>query len=434
MTHRTFAARLDSMPGSRTDRLFMAVFVAIGSVYLIQTATSLRLDTDSVHYFLSAISIADRTPTLAAAYPLGYPTILAWLDMIGLGSPKWIVALNCMFLGLGMAAVWWMAQDRPRIVKQVTLLMTLLSFPVIRTVAMPQPEAAYFGLSLLAIAAMSRITASFSRTNFLLLLFAAVLTAAALTLKIVALALIPALVAAAIMLAGTLRGRTYARGAMLTLFGVGLAAALLGTVVAWENGTISRYITESLAEMSGNPVRHVWQRLEMTLRGVGELAVNLPITKFRWLWPVLPFVGLPVAGFLIWSWRRMQWKAPVLTYVFVYAAVLAVWPYYAPRLWMPIVPLIVLHAVTAVYSFKEKRLVRILARAYLVWFAIAGAVALAFTTRVSLSGGNFLAVYGSNGGFAARTHTDSLHDARVRMIVRRFDAGNPVWRALPETP
>jgi Na+/H+-dicarboxylate symporter len=146
----------------------------------------------------------------------------------------------------------------------------------------------------------------------------------------------------------------------------------------------------------------------------------------------MPWVGLLAAAMFLVGFRRMAWRAPVLIYGAVYVAVVFAWPYYTSRLWMPIVPLIVLSAVTAARSSRRTS-VRNIGRAYFLWFILTGAAALAFITRASLAGENFRRVYGSNGGLAAPGHQDSLHEARVRVIIRRFDAGNPAWRTLDGT-
>jgi hypothetical protein len=419
---------------ANADRVFLASIAALAALYLLQIVTPLRLDTDSVHYFLTAIGLADHTPAHAAAYPLGYPTILAILDRTGHGSPHWIVAVNCVFLGLGMAAVWWMARDRAISIRRWTLALTLLSVPVVRSIAMPHPEAVYFGLTLMAIAAMSGLTTALTGRNLWMLGVAVALSAAAVTLKLAAFSLVPPLLWSALRVTTSVKG---SRSNRIALSAVVLCAilVLVGLAVAVsDNGTLLRYFVESAEKSTGPVTVHAGKRLVATLRALGELTINLPLRHFMWLNPWLPVLGVATAALFLLAFTRMRWRSTTLIYLVTYVMVLVVWPYYTSRHWMPIVPLLVLHTVTAVHSIPKGMAARIALRSYVFWFIATGAAALAFTTRISLAGENFRSRYGTNGGMAARDHKDSVHDAYARMIIGRFDAGNPAWLSLGAPP
>ena len=134
--------------------LFAGALASLSVFYLLQTATPLRIDNDAVDYLRMGAAIADGRSLPAVTLPLGYPVFLALLDRAGLGSSFFFVLANCFFLGVGLWAAWKIFDDRPAPLRQAIVLLTLLVTPVVRSVAAPLPETAFFATSLLALLAM----------------------------------------------------------------------------------------------------------------------------------------------------------------------------------------------------------------------------------------------------------------------------------------
>src|SRR5687768_4169481 len=141
--------------GVLLHRLLPMVLLGLGAVYVLQTVSPLRLDSDAVDYLTTAAAIADGRALPTVPFPLGYPVMIAMLDRAGLGSPFFFILANSLFLGLGLWATWRIFSDLSIQVRMWTVVATLLAVQVVKSVAAPLPEAAFFGASLLSLAAAS---------------------------------------------------------------------------------------------------------------------------------------------------------------------------------------------------------------------------------------------------------------------------------------
>lgn len=427
------------------ERRFLYGAIAFATVvYLLQILTPIRLDTDSLRYMVLAISIADGAPAARVEFPSGYPAIIALLDRLGLGSPNWFIGMNVVFLAAGLWALWWIYRDRSESIRLWTVVICLFSVPLVRSIAMPHPEAIYFGLSLGAIAAMSAVTRSLDARNLFLLAGAILLSALAVTLRLAAISLGPPLLWAVYTITSEPGRRMWSRIAIALVLVVAMSAVCVYAIAISENGTVSRYFGESEGEVekttasagqvSTGIAAHFVDRIVTTLRGMGELALNIPLWKFKFLKFYLPLIGLVPAVYLIRRRKLMEWRNPMTIYVICYILLLILWPYYASRLWMPILPLLVMHMATAAHARPLGGFTRILGGAYVAWFMLAGMAAMAYTTRISLSGAKFTARYGTAGGMASPGEEHTSHNAYARMIIDRFDADNAAWRELRKSP
>lgn len=142
------------------------------------------------------------------------------------------------------------------------------------------------------------------------------------------------------------------------------------------------------------------------------------------------YVGLiPTLLIILWG-RRAGFRGPAAVYVVTYIVVLIVWPFYEPRLWIPIIPLLVLYGVRVARSFPPTRRVRIAIAAYVALYAVGGIMSLAYITRATLAGKNFMSVYGRRGGLASPGHEKTMHDTYAKIIIQRFDGNNAAWSSL----
>jgi hypothetical protein len=181
--------------------------------------------------------------------------------------------------------------------------------------------------------------------------------------------------------------------------------------------------------MYGDLSSPVGGRIYGMLTSFGQLIVNLPLSRFHFLAPVFAATGLVALVLLIVARERPLRVHLVDIYLACYLAILAFWPYDSPRLWMPITPLIAAHVVSAFARARNIALARILIPVYAGWFALTGILALAYTTRISLSAENFAALYGTNGGMAsAALQTLSReqiqnYNAQADSLLERYGGG-----------
>jgi hypothetical protein len=134
---------------SASARFVSAALVVVASLYLVQLASPLRLDTDSASYLQIASSIADghgAHPSGTPSFPVGYPLLVAGLDAAGLGVPWAIMALNLAFLALATASLWIVLRRGLMLGETATgivCVLSLLSSTLLKSAAMPLSEAVF---------------------------------------------------------------------------------------------------------------------------------------------------------------------------------------------------------------------------------------------------------------------------------------------------
>jgi hypothetical protein len=405
---------------------------ALTAVYLLQMLSPIRLDTDSVRYLMIAIGMADGTPVADIGAPSGYPALIALLIRIGLGKAPVIVLVNCLSMAAGLIAVWFLSTGFPEKVRRWTIILTLLSFPVLRTVVMPNTEPVYFGLSYVALATMRLAVVERGARRYAFIAGATVLTLCAVAVRIVGIALAPALIWTAIRVVSGRADDAELRKRLAAT--IGILAAIAAALVIAEHGVFARYFVESRAQMRIPLLDFIVREIVSISRGLGVISVNAPISRLIWPIPYLKLVGLVPAAILLYTARRAGWKGPVAYYFAAYMLIILAWPFFTQRLWMPIIPVILLHGGAGLAALRPGRMARRAIHLCMAWFILTGAACLAYMTRVSLSGVNFRARYGFAGGLASPGHEDTMHNTYVRIIVKRFDADNPAWQTLLADP
>jgi hypothetical protein len=379
-------------------RLWVIVVGALGVVYLAQAATPLRLDDDTVDYLRMAAAMTDGR-TVPTLLPIGFPIVLSMLERAGLGSSLYFVLANCVFLAVGLFAVWRLLASYPEIVRQASIVFSLLAIPFVKSVAMPLPEAAFFCVSLLALWAMTAAGPASGWTRRCLLASAFLCIAASVSIRTIGLALLPAFFLACVQLPpGSPGPERNVRSRGWIIFAGLLAVALI--ILVWRSEAVMGY-QGWLRDYywQGDVVRQIARRISFVLSGLGEIVVNLPFSRLReWR------IGFGVAGvialvaFVIGSRRARAPLTPVRLYLLTYFLVVAVWPNPSPRLWMPVIPLIIAEAGRVLTELPGLRWRAALVGTYAGWFALTGIAALAYTSRISFSGSNFENVYGRRGG------------------------------------
>ena len=382
-------------------RPLLIALLAFAALYLAQCASPLRLDSDAVDYLITGAAIADGRALPDVPFPPGYPAVIAVLDRLGLGSTSFFIFANCVFLALGLWATWRIFNEHSTAVRMWIVVGTLLVISVVKSVATPLPEAAFFGTSLMSVAAASTAITSRGSTRWVLLSASMVVAALALSIRTVGVALIPMLLWAwwSALSDASESFRSRRKAIVITLALVFVGAAVV--VVLSKTSTVADYLGHPLYwYVYGGLSSPVLGRIYSMLNGLGQMVVNLPFSRFHGLAPVFAAAGLVTLVLLVVGREKPARLRLVDVYLGFYLAVLAVWPYDSPRLWMPIAPLIAAHVVTALYRAREKPAMRLLVRLYAAWFAATGIAALAYTTRISFSGDNFSRVYGTDGGRA----------------------------------
>jgi hypothetical protein len=386
----------------RRPRIVAAAMSTLCIVYLLQAATPLRLDDDAVDYLRMAAAVADGRPVPLVPVPIGYPVFLAFLDRAGLGTSFYFVLANCFFLALGLVSAWKILSDRSMAIRWCAVIFTLLAIPTIKSVPIALPEGTFFGLSLLALLAMSGGHRANGNNRAWLLGAALALTAIATSVRLVGVTLVPALIwsfAFSSSDTGNERRAHPIRIVWLIVAGL-LVAGLLVTVA--KSGTFSVYGAWTRAYYSqGGLLRQLPRQAATTAKIWGEVVLNLPFSRFRQLGEIFTAAGAAAALVVLLLMRGSGRLTPSRVYMLMYVVVLAVWPRPSPRLWMPIIPLVIGEIASAIGRLPKARWTTALVGTYCAWLVLTGIAALAFTSRITFSGDEFATVYGLNGGMAS---------------------------------
>ena len=432
--------------------LAWVVLAGLCAVYLVQTRSPLRLKADAVELLALGASWADGhgfvINGVPSHFPPGLPLTLGVMTRLGITRSATIILLNCASLGLGITFGCLILRDVARwrgLALVAAACFMLLSFPAIKHVTLPLSDIPYFGGSMVALYAISRVEmgndAGFSATGAVRALLAVLLVVIAVSLRTVGVALLPALIWAAVP--APVRRNVWAmfRSGPLATAGALAGVALIGAAAAALLISRTRYGHEML-DVYGQigATRAPLALARWRLGEFSELAVNLPLAKLPHVaWPIAHTAGAVVmALFLAGLWlRRRDWRA-IDVYAVCYAAIFAVWPYSGDaRFWLPLLPLLLLYVCTALSNLLPLAAKRALLVLSALLYVTTGAAMLLYSTRISFSGDRFPDLYGSDQTRATyrvawgqgTTADAAIADPLMIQMLRRFEPrakGGPV--------
>ena len=338
------------------------------ALHLVQLASPLRLDTDSAQYLGIAASIADGTgasPHGYADFPPGYPSLVAALDVAGLGSSWALVALNLAFLALGGCASFVALRVGLGLgvgEAQVVVALTLLAVTVVKYAALPTSEIVFFGVSATSVALLCVARSTGARKA---LVAGIVVAAVACTVRTAGVALAPAVVLAF----QSVRGRVVAASATLV---VALSVALV----------TPRYLSEFGEGWNG--VGSVVRELVDLARDLGAVSANVPTSGIGEASPLLVVVGLIIVAMIGLVVRaRITVLGPADGTLIGVVALAFVWPSDHQRFLLLAIPFLLGYAV--LLRRRAPRLGAVVAAV----FATVGLAALVYSTTLTFSGDAF---------------------------------------------
>ncbi len=367
------------------------VLGVVGVAYLIQLASPLRANTDAIRFLEIAASASDGRGFLnqgePTPYPLGYPLILLALDGAGLACSAILIGLNLVALVVGLASAAYILRKSFQLGTEAIFtigIMTLLCWVFIKHVTLPLSDLPYFGISLASLAVFTWSVGREPRQKRVGIVLGLVLAGVAISLRSVGIALGPAIVFACRPENAGKRleawiGKDRRRGAVIL-------AGVAGAIALGCNLLIrTQYIQEMIRDWCG------WNHLtRLRLEDWGELLLNSSQAKlpgpFQELVPAMGGVG----GLLLALGAVLRKRVEVIdVYLAGYGAILLVWPYRDARFWIPVFPILVGYYWLVFQWAGRWRVIRWGAPVYLASYSVLGAVALAYSSWISLSGDSF---------------------------------------------
>jgi hypothetical protein len=375
------------------------ILLTVGVVYAAQLASPLRLNVDVADFLRMARSGAlERglypTPE-TCRYPPGYPAMVAALARAKLADERVLIGMNIAAVGAGAAAAYGVSRRSGRVgigASFLVVVLTLMSFVMIKHVTLSVSDTMYFGLSMSALYAARRAEMIRGPDGFWWLSVALALAMIAILVRIIGVALLPALLWA--WMAGDDHGdqsrphRENVRPAMLfaaLLMFLGFAAVvMLGQV----------YVRDGLSRVAAGSLWTTWLG---RLTELGEIALNAPHSRLPTMAPAFLIAGAMLAAACAASLRaavRCRAVTSDQVYLVTFIAILLLWPYNDARFWLPVIPLIWLTILGCLRPWLTTRWRIAIAATLLAMNLLGGAAALTYSTRLSWSGARFADRYG----------------------------------------
>ena len=432
-----------SHPGFR-GAFVVILFASIVGGYLVVLKSPLRLTEDSVVYLSMAYEMVggpSNFVTRGPHYPAGYPLLLAGLDTIGLGVPWAFVALNLIFLAVGICAAYQLSRLAFGFGPGKALLVcigTVLYHRVIWASASPLSDIPFFGMTMASLLVLTVADRRRDRNGWLLLIAGAGLAAGAVLIRTAGIALFPAVVL------GVLRRpelewlhRSRKTLVNLTIGGTVIALLVIAAAFVIRGTGYDRHVIDRWSSATSIP-----QAANDWLFSLGELAAQLPRTRLpSALDPVYSAVGVIVLALVVRGAIRRRKFDVVDAFVISLVAILFVYPGQQSRYWLPVFPALIAYALLGAESFERVRPVRLALSAYAAAFATAGLLSLAASAQVSLSGSDFAARWSRHVeprlgatikvafGTTSRTEVHEIDPDALR-ILRRYERRT----AIPSLP
>ncbi len=385
----------------RLHALISVAFVVVAIVYLLQIGSPLRLVNDGIDYLLQASSAADgggfQIHGVHSMRPPGYPFLILLLDKIGLGTSLAIVALNCLALAVGSWATYGALRISFGFSRETSRMLTLLtpmSFVMVRNVTYPLSDICFFGAAMPCILLLLRAERHTARDRFRRIALVLPLLLFCIELRTIGITLIPALLWAAI--GGVDGGRKIY--ALLARHRVVTFVVLLVVVVtAGKIFLDSQYMRFNLPTFQHRGVlRSIVANIRDHTLEWGEMTANVPASRL----PGPLQLPLRIAGALVivacaaGVWSRRKSVDSVMLYVLGSAAIVFAYPWFDSRLWLPIMPFLMGYVLLGLERFIPKKPLRLLEIAYCLIFCLGGALALGYSTRLTLAGDRFPELFG----------------------------------------
>jgi hypothetical protein len=404
----------------------ISILIAFSFGYLLQVFSPLRINTDSYRLLSMAVSAFEGKGFLVDGnrdqYPLGYPLVLLTLLKTCLANSVTLVGVNLIALVLGMYCFWRISEavfDSK--LASIAAVVSMASWVMIKHVTLPISDLLFFGVSAAALFCALAFWQSGYETKWGWLAAAALLAILSLQIRTAGLALFPPLVIGAVVQKNRLVVPQWFARFKWTLIGGGLAISMLSafwvTTTGWFESQFIRngsYFSNFTSSFSNRGV--LSQLLEIVyfrLLEFGEIALNLPSSKVPALLPVLLTIGMIGWIALAYgSWILRKKAQPIILYLSSYCALLFLWPAFDARFWLPVLPIIGLCFIAALTALARRAaFVRGTCWVYLITFVSLGVIALALSTRASLSGRDFGEFFGD--GSSTMTYRYALQSGKA---------------------
>lgn len=385
-------------------RLLQLIIAGLSFVYILQSFSLLRLNTDAVIFLSLADSFVKGHGLvyhgLPTHFPPGYPVLIALLDFCRFCNSSGLILLNIAFFAAGNIVLYYISLNLFCFKKAdsfIIIIITLLSYIFIKHITLPLSDIVFYGFSMTAIGVFSLIENKENRHRLILIIIGIILTGLAIITRTIGLAIIIALV---LYLVNNkfIKNRYFFNISkahiILAIISAVTTILLLSILI-----TNTMYFNEALQKYNkgGGILKGILWLWEVRIKELGELGINFPIHKFPSdIRIVFPLFGLIILGTVIYAiFHRINNYRFVDYYIVTYVFILLFWPYADARFWLPITPLMICLIGNTIGKISHEN-IRKAFTVYLLIFMIIGFGELYHSTRITFAGNRFPEYYGDD--------------------------------------
>jgi hypothetical protein len=320
---------------------------------------------------------------------------------MGIAHTWVIVAMNAGFLCLGLFAVRYILAltffQEPRYILRVCAV-SFLSFVFIIFFTIPLTDFPFFCLAMCCLASMEHALRLRVGGRFWLWFAGSwILLLGSIATRRVGLALIPAFLW---MIISHSSVKTYltavSRRRVIALIGSLAFAVIL--VLSWIAAKLNVSLRDFESTIHGHTLAYAASAIvEFRLRELGQITANIPFHALPdFAQHIVPSAGaLSLTAIIGGLFLRRKILGPTDAFVIGYVAILFAWPLYDPRLWLPLIPLLISYCTLSIAHIvaRHHRVPGKLVAVYLTFFTVMGMEWLASSTMITFSRSAFLTMY-----------------------------------------
>ena len=383
--------------------------------YLLQIFSPLRLNGDSATLLAMAVSadqghgyLVNGHPT---QFPFGYPFVIKTFLQAHVANSRSLIILNLVCLWVGLVAVLSCSKT-VKVTGGLLLpvILVLSSWVMVKHVTIPLSEFLYFSVSLLSLHLTMLFWATGGDKKWWFLGMAILCGLVAVQCRTIGLSLFPMFIITAWLHRDLSSVRTWLgerRNWLGLLVGVGLVGGWC--IWYWVHKTPWYELQFMHAKSYGHILQATYQDKTLTkvilnsllwfMVEFGTLFSNVPLHMFPQMWSFYMGCGFLAWGMVLygaWLLLRARQLLPLVAYFASFSLVIFLWASHEERLWLPILPILaILFLVAADDLISRWPSLRYSFRCYLIGYIALGAVALVYSTKLSLSGRDFGELYGN---------------------------------------
>ncbi|WP_127133108.1 hypothetical protein [Pseudoflavitalea rhizosphaerae] len=374
-------------PGSGNTRVLRGLFTVMAIAYLAACFTPLHIHFDSIRYYNIKDCLEYGCPpdSFAATdyLPYGYTALLIGLSKLGILNGFFIVLVNCIYLFFGI----WFVQKifKEQLSPFLFYSLVLFNWTVIKFSTHPLSEMQYIFFSCSSLYCFHLYT---KQKGYKWLILAFLLGFLTLLTRTVGISLIPALVLGVVYQHRAEISRIIRKNKLVIVAIIVVLAILAFFAKQLKIMDYTSLLKTSMGKGAGS---FFAENLKNHLQELGEVFVNMPASKLMGFLPgatgpvLFVILGVAVLVWFLWILFAKRSSIPfyIKMYLVFYAFIIINWPYYDPRFWVPVLPLII--AVVMQTPFNSRPWLKLLSKAYLVFYLVLGIIAAIYSLKTGLN-------------------------------------------------